>query len=289
MGNENERDAERFSDWRELRGSGRRMIGTGVQSFAENDLLSYASAIAFQVLFALIPLALSAVALLGFLGLEEVWESDIAPQVQERVQADTFSVIDRLAEQILGEKRGLWLTLGAAFALWQVSGAIRATMTPLNTIYDSDERRSWWKRVLVSLALALAIGPLVVGAALLIQAGPRLVRALELPGVLAFLAHVARWGIALALLATAVWLLIRYATADRHPLAWSGVGTVFVVGSWILASLAFGLYATYVADYGSVFGGLATIWVLLTYLYLSSLALLFGIQLDSCVRSAATD
>ncbi len=289
MGNENERDAERFSDWRELRGSGRRMIGTGVRSFAENDLLSYASAIAFQVLFALIPLALSAVALLGFLGLEEVWESDIAPQVQERVQADTFSVIDRLAEQILGEKRGLWLTLGAAFALWQVSGAIRATMTPLNTIYDSDERRSWWKRVLVSLALALAIGPLVVGAALLIQAGPRLVRALELPGVLAFLAHVARWGIALALLATAVWLLIRYATADRHPLAWSGVGTVFVVGLWILASLAFGLYATYVADYGSVFGGLATIWVLLTYLYLSSLALLFGIQLDSCVRSAATD
>jgi membrane protein len=289
VGNDNERGAAGLSDWRELRGSGRRMLGRGVRSFAENDLLSYAAAIAFQVLFALIPLVLTAVALLGFLGLEEVWESDIAPQVQERVQEDAFSVIDRLADEILGEKRGLWLTLGAAFALWQVSGAIRTTMSPLNAIYGSDERRSWWQRLLVSFALALAIGPLVIGAALLIQAGPRLVRALELPGVLAVLAHVARWGIALALLAAAVWLLIRYATTDPQPLSWSGVGTVFVVGSWILASLGFGLYATYVADYGSVFGGLATIWVLLTYLYLSSLALLFGIQLDSCVRSEAAD
>jgi uncharacterized BrkB/YihY/UPF0761 family membrane protein len=35
-------------------------------------------------------------------------------------------------------------------------------------------------------------------------------------------------------------------------------------------------------------GGLATIYVLLTYLYLSSLALLFGIQLDACVREEAS-
>jgi hypothetical protein len=37
-----------------------------------------------------------------------------------------------------------------------------------------------------------------------------------------------------------------------------------------------------------IFGGLATIYVLLTYLYLSSLALLFGIQLDACVREEAS-
>ena len=261
---------------------------TGARSFAGNDLLSYASTIAFQVLLALIPLTLTAVALLGFLDLEEIWESDIAPAVEERVQEDAFSVIDRTADEILGAKRGLWLTLGAAFALWQVSGAVRATMTPLNRIYGAEEDRSWWRRFLVSFALALVIGPLVVAAALLIQAGPRLVGALDLPGALALVAHVARWGLALVLLAAAVWVLIRFATAKPQSLAWAGIGTVFVVGAWLLASLGFGLYATYVADYGSVFGGLATIYVLLTYLYLSSLALLFGIQLDACVREEAS-
>ena len=261
------------------------MFATGVRSFADHNLIAYASTVAFQVLLALIPLALTAVALLGFLDLEEIWESDIAPVVQERVQDDAFSVIDRTADEILGEQRGYWLTLGAALALWQVSGAVRATMTPLNLIYGAEEERSWWRRLRVSLGLALAIGPLVVGAALLIQAGPRLVRSLDLPAGLAVIANVARWGVALALLATAVWLLIKFAPANPQPLAWAGVGTVFVVASWVVASLGFGLWVAFVADYGSVFAGLATVYVLLTYLYLSSLALLFGIQLDECVRT----
>ena len=287
MGQPSDGDGSGLADWRRLPRSGRRMLASGARSFAENDLLSYASAIAFQVLFALIPLALAAVALLGFLNLEEVWDSDLAPAVQDRVQEDAFSVIDRTAGEILGEKRGLWLTLGAAFALWQVSGAIRAAMTPLNLIYGAEERRSWWGRLLASFGLALAIGPLVVGAALLVQAGPRLVGALDLPAAAAALAHVARWGLALVFLAAAVWLLIRYATANPQPIAWTGIGTVFVVVAWLAASFGFGLYATYVADYGSVFGGLATVYVLLTYLYLSALALLFGIQLDACVREEA--
>jgi uncharacterized BrkB/YihY/UPF0761 family membrane protein len=52
----------------------------------------------------------------------------------------------------------------------------------------------------------------------------------------------------------------------------------------VLTSIAFGLYATYVASYTSVFGHLASIFVLLLYLWLSGDAFLAGIQLDACVR-----
>lgn len=273
-----------LSTWGEVRRNGRRMLSTGARSFAEHDLMSYASAVSFQVAFALIPLVLTGLALLGFLGLAEVWRSDLAPRVREAVEPDTFSVIDRGADQILGEKRGVWLTFGIVFALWQISGAVRATMTPLNLVYGSDEDRAWWHRFLVSLGLALAIGPLVVGAALLVQLGPRLLRSLTLPAAFELVLYVARWGVAVAFLIVAVWLLIRYATARPQPFPWAGLGSVFVVGAWIVASVAFGLYATRIADYQSVFGSLASIIVLLTYIYISSLALLFGIQLDACVR-----
>lgn len=271
-------------DWRGLRGRAKRMFMSGARSFAERDLLSYASAIAFQVLFALVPLTLAAIALLGFFNLEEIWEEELGPEVQDLVQPDAFSVIDRTVEQILGEKRGLWLTFGAVFALWQISGAVRATMSPLNLMYSSDEERPWWKRFLVSIALALAIGPLVVSAALIVQAGPRLLGLVELPTAVAVALRIGRWGVAVVLLAAAVLLLIHYAPAKPQSLGWASLGTVFVVVSWLVASLGFGLYAAYVADYGSVFGGLATVIVLMTYIYISCLALLFGIQLDVCVR-----
>jgi uncharacterized BrkB/YihY/UPF0761 family membrane protein len=60
-----------------------------------------------------------------------------------------------------------------------------------------------------------------------------------------------------------------------------------VLGAWVLTSIAFGLYATYVASYESVFGHLATFFVLLIYVYLLANAFLVGIQLDACVRERA--
>ncbi len=273
-----------LSSWGEVRRSGRRLVSTGARSFAENDLLSYASAIAFQVLFALIPLALAALAVLGFLDLEEVWRSDLAPRVEARVQEDAFSVIDRTVEQILDEKRGLWLTFGLAFALWQVSGAVRATFGPLNAVYGLEEERPFWRRFLLSFALALATALLVVGAVLLVQLGPRLLRLLAVPRGVEYAVSVLRWGAAVALLATAVWLVIRFAPAKPQSFAWAGVGSAFVVVAWVGASLGFGFYATAIADYRDVFGSLASAIVLMTYIYVSCVALLFGVQLDARVR-----
>jgi membrane protein len=270
--------------WGQVKRNGREMLRSGVRSFSENDLLTYASAIAFQVVFALIPLALTALALLAFLDLQEVWRSDLAPRVRDAVEADAFTVIDRTVEQIIGQKQILWLTLGAVFALWRVSAAVRTTIPPLNLVFGIEEDRPWRRRFLVSLALALAIGPLVIGSALLIQLGPRLLRSLDLPDGVEVVLYVARWGVALALLALALWALLRYAPAESQSFAWAGLGSAFVLGSWLVTSVAFGFYATRIANYGSLFGNLAWVIVFIAYIYVSSAALLFGIQLDVCVR-----
>ena len=47
--------------------------------YRENDLWTFASAIAFRVLFAIVPLLLFAFGLMGFLDLSSVWREDIAP------------------------------------------------------------------------------------------------------------------------------------------------------------------------------------------------------------------
>ena len=54
--------------------------------------------------------------------------------------------------------------------------------------------------------------------------------------------------------------------------------------AWVGTSLVFGIYLTSLADYGSIFGALATIVVALTYLYLAASAVLVGAQLDALVR-----
>ena len=60
-----------------------RTVAEGViRGYADHDLLTFASAIAFQVLFALIPLALFGFGLLGGLGLQEQWTRQWGPEVR---------------------------------------------------------------------------------------------------------------------------------------------------------------------------------------------------------------
>jgi membrane protein len=61
-------------------------------------------------------------------------------------------------------------------------------------------------------------------------------------------------------------------------------GSTVVIVAWLGSSAVFGWYLTTLASYGSVFGALATAVVLLTYLYLSAIAFLTGVQLDALVQ-----
>jgi len=69
-----------------------------------------------------------------------------------------------------------------------------------------------------------------------------------------------------------------------QTLPWVTVGTLLVMAAWIGMSILFGIYVTYLANYGSVFGNLTTFFVLLLYVYASSIAFLVGVQADACLR-----
>ena len=273
----------RAVDWREL-------VRDVAGGYDEHDILSYAAAIAFQLLLALIPLALFGLGLLGFLNLHEIWRQDTAPAIQPGLSPPAFQVIDGTAIQVLTQGQLFWITLGAALTVWEVSGATWSTMRVFNSIYAVEETRSGWRRLAVSLALAAAVTPLLILAAVVVRFGGLPVEFVLGPGALtAVISFVFRWGLAAGLLFVVIGILVRFAPAKRRPIEWVSFGSIVVVVSWIATSLVFGWYVTSVADYASVFGNLATVFVTLIYLYVSSIAFLTGIQIDSMARRQLED
>jgi membrane protein len=97
-----------------------------------------------------------------------------------------------------------------------------------------------------------------------------------------------RWTVAGALMLLAVGLLLRFGPAKRRPIGWVSFGTGLVVVSWVLMSIAFGVYLRFIASYGTVFGNLATVVVLMGYIYLSAVVFLAGVQVDALVRRRAS-
>jgi membrane protein len=256
-----------------------------LRAFRENDLANFASAIAFRVVLALVPFLLFLLALIGFLDLEEVWRSDVAPELKKNASDVAFKLIDDTVTQVLSQKQLWWLTAGLALTLWELSAATRVTMVALDRIYGSPRRRAFLELLPRSIALGAAMGVCLVAAIAIVRFGPLLTG--DVDGVLSALSFIVRWLLAAAVLGFGVGLIVRYGPARRRPVPWVSFGTGLVLVSWVLTSIAFGIYATYVASYTSVFGHLASVFVLLLYLWLSANAFLVGIQLDASVRERA--
>ena len=258
-----------------------------LDGFKQHDLLTYSSAISFQVLTAVVPFAMTMLALAGILHLDGVWRDHVAPEIHARVSADVFSVISSAVDKAFSDKQLLWATLGGGLALWQVSGAVRAVMGAFERIYGARSERPFVRRYLISFALAIATGACFVVATLCLVFAPFFeVRALGVAWEV--FAFVVRWGLAVGFLALAVGLLVHIAPATTQPLPWVSLGTTIVTLSWVIVSLGFYYYLTALASYESVFGSLASVIVGLAYLYTSTTAFLFGAQLDAIIRAQAT-
>lgn len=263
-------------------------VRPAVTEFALNlgryDLLTTASAIAFRVLFALIPLAAAALAFLGVLHLGDLWQDWFVPRIYDRVTDSQFDVIDAAARSILGRGREFWLTLGLVIAVWEVSGAVRAAMGALNRVYGRDDTRSFWRRMAISIALGLVVSfafTVVIGA---LSLGSELADQITSNAWEGVLAAVLRIGVAILAALVGVVLMIRWGTSKRHSRQWLGFVSVLVVVLWIAASIILTWYFRSLADYRSVFGAVTSFIVVLIYLYWISILLLAGALADAMLR-----
>jgi len=264
-----------------------RTVAQGViRGYADHDLLTFASAIAFQVLFALIPLALFGFGLLGGLGLQEQWTRQWGPEVRHSMSPAAFAVLDDTVMRVLGRQQVFWMTGGAVLAVWKVSTATRAIMDVFDRIYGSRRSRSFAERLWVSLVLGSVVGALLLCAAASVVLGDDVLHAI---GVVSPVAVWLRWPVALAFMFGVVAFLIARAPAERRPLRWVTFGSVVVVASWVATSVVLAAYLTSVADYGSVFAALATVVVVLTYLYAASAAVLTGAEIDALLSARLAD
>ncbi len=251
------------------------------RAFRERDLLTFSSAIAFQVFYAIIPLVLFGLGVLGGLGLDELGTPEWAPSAREAMSQPAFGVVDDTIRNVLGGMQAFWILAGAALAVWKMSATMRAIMDVFDRIYESRRERTFAERMRDSLVLGAVVAALLLTAAGCAVLGDDALRGVGIEtGAVLWL----RWPVALVLLFATVTLMVAYAPADHQPAQWVGFGSIVVVTAWVLTSAVFGVYLTSLAEYGSIFGALATVVVALTYLYLASSAVLVGAQLDALVR-----
>jgi membrane protein len=179
--------------------------------------------------------------------------------------------------------------VGFVLALWAVTGAMNAYMTAVNIAYDRKDKRKFVKKRLTGLVMAACIGIAFLLVAALLILGPHIEKwigdALGIQGPLGYIWWAAQWpvliGGLLAAFATLLWL----GPDVDHP-RWRFVtpGSVIAVVIWLAASGAFAVYTAKFGSYNKTWGSLSAVIVMLTWLWLTGLALLFGAEVNAEVE-----
>lgn len=246
------------------------LIAAGVAFYAFFALLS---------LLGLIVLTYGAVAepltvLQHMRSLTRVLPADVALLIGEQLMT---------AVQSSQGSRGIGILLAVLVALYGGTNGASAIMTALNIAYEEKEKRSLLR--FYALALGLTVSALGIALAVLASAAAvaSLQRLLPAAAPATVLVGKAAGYLLLTLFVAALAAsLYRYAPS-REDARWKWItpGSLFAAIVWMLLTVAFGAYLTGVADYSASYGSLGAAVALLSWLYLSAYAFLFGAELNS--------
>ena len=71
-------------------------------------------------------------------------------------------------------------------------------------------------------------------------------------------------------------------------LRWVSFGSATTILAWLVCTGGYGLWVTQISSAGSAFGSLAAAFVLVVFVYVSSIAFMVGVVIDASVREEAT-
>jgi membrane protein len=176
--------------------------------------------------------------------------------------------------------------IGGALALWSLGGAMQNLMWALNIAYDRDETRGFVKRRLtafvmvffVLLGFALSFGVLVLGPQLSTWIG----NAIDAKSAVHLAWWLAEWPLlVIGLLVSFAGILFLGPNVEHPRWRFLSFGAVFATVVWLIASGAFAFYVSRFGSYNKAWGALSAVVVLLTWLWLSGLALLLGAEINA--------
>jgi membrane protein len=258
--------------------------------FQDDQITDNAAALTYYSLLSLFPALLFCAAALGVFG-QQGLITDAANYLRDAgAPQDTVNSVTSALESAQNQRQTalVALIIGLAISLNGASGAFGAAGRALNKIFRVEEGRGFVKRKGFDLLWTLVVLVLVLITLVLILLGGGLASdvlgKIGLGETAAMIWRIARWPAALVSTMTA-YAIIYYAAPNvevRH-FRWITPGAVVGVLLWLLVSGLFFVYVSNFSSYSATYGAFAGAVVLLVWLWVTSIAFLFGAELNAVV------
>jgi membrane protein len=262
------------------------VVKRAARATIDDQIPDAAAAIAYYGFLAIPALLLISVGVFSIFAGPDAVET-VIDKLGTVIPAEATTLLEQSLQRTTEEGGGLtMIVVGGAVALWTASGAANAVMRALNRIHDAEESRGFVRQRLVALTMVivgvlsflLVFGLLVLGPKLSGWVGD----ALGAEAAVRWAWLLGQWPILVAGLLVAFGAVL-FLGPDREERSWRvlSVGAGLAVALWLAASGGFALYLAFFGSYNKTWGSLAAVIIMLTWLWLSALALLFAAEVDA--------
>lgn len=249
-----------------------------------DDIFALGSQLAYYLILSFFPFLIFLMTLVGFSNLNS---GEILDGLRTILPMNVFTLIDKTVIEVVDTQNSGLLGASIVLTIWSASSGFRAVTKGLNKAYDIKENRSFIKRVLVAMVFTFALAmTIVLTLALLVFGdliGKYLVSVLPFEEVIGWLWNVSRYFLIVFIM---VWIfagIYRYTPAKK--IRWREVvpGAIISTLGWIAVSVGFSYYINNIANYSRLYGGLGAVFVLMTWIYITSIILILGAEINSVI------
>lgn len=282
--------AEERAAWRVLLGDGWRLMRELWQEIGDDRVVSVAAGVTFYVVLSMVPAMTALVSLFGLIA-DPGDAGGIFSTASAFLPTEAAQLLTDQAVRIAGkpdERLSVATMIALVLALWSANGGTRALIEALVIARDETETRSFlW---LNFLSLAFTFGALVVLIVLsgVIAALPAVLGWFGLADWTEILIIVGRLPLVVCLLFFALAVLYRWGPVrcEGKP-RWFSPGVVIAALLLLACSSGFGRYVRSFGSYDETYGSLAAVAVSMMWVWLSTLAVLIGAEIDAILERRA--
>ncbi|WP_305152132.1 YihY/virulence factor BrkB family protein [uncultured Dubosiella sp.] len=258
-----------------------------VRRYVEDDLGSKAASLAYYFLFSVFPLLILAASLIGGLQIEP---DALAKACAGFLPASIIEMMTTYLAYIKQSYNTTILIFSLVFSVYFPFRAIKELMQDVRASFRQPDRTRPKTYILRQLLCTVLMPATLFFSLLLIVLGQNVIEyflhwflpdTIHLSRFLLSLWQYARFVAAAGLMALSLGALYAFSLDRVAPIRTIAPGIVFAILLWIASSVCFSFYVENYANYSLIYGTLGALIVLLLWLYLTSLILILGSELNA--------
>lgn len=261
-----------------------------VNGLKKGDLNTRASALSFNVFLAIFPAIIFFFTLIPYIPIDNFQDS-LLDLMKDLIPRQTYEAVQGTLIDIVKRPRGGLLSLGFFLAMFFATNSVNSLIDAFNKTYYTIDARSAFRQRLVSIFLVFILSFLVILAIALITFGPIAISWVKNMGLLTDwltlnIISIGKWIITFALLFFAFSVLYYFAPRVKHRFRFVTAGSTLATVLFIATSIGFNYYLNNFSAYNTLYGSIGTLIAIMLWLYLNSIIILVGWELNSSISVA---